>query len=118
MIIRDDQGQTFADNLQKDFEDRMVVHLRTAFAEEAEGWEEDDLREFIRYGIDKAFGYEIKIEADVSRFIEYMFCYGQEFDTDENLEWFQPVLNSQKLTGTQKMDSIDNLNYVALTYKT
>jgi hypothetical protein len=117
MIIRESHQQVFADDLQKQFEDKMVIHLRAAFAEEAEGREEEELRQFIRRGIDKAFAYEITIEYDVSRFIEYMFCYGEDFDRNKNLEWVQPVLNSEKLAGTEKMDAIDKLNYVALTYK-
>jgi hypothetical protein len=117
MIIRENQQQVFADDLQRQFEDRMVRHLPSAFPEEAVGWEEIDLREFIRRGIDKAFAYEITIEHDVSRFIEYMFCYGEDFDRNKNLEWVQPVLNSENLTGTEKMDAVDRLNYIALTYK-
>ena len=114
MIIRENQQQTFAVELQNKFEDKMVIHLRKGFAEEVEQWEEDDLREFIRDGMDKAFSYDITIEADVARFIEYMVCYGEGFDHNENLAWFQPVLNSEKLNGTQKMDAVDRLNYIAL----
>lgn len=117
MIIRNSQQNTFAADLQKEFEDKMVIHLPAAFAEEAAGWEEGELREFVRRGIDKAFAYQITIENDVSRFIEYMFCYGEYFDQDENYEWVQPVLNSDDLTGTEKMDSLDRLNYIGLTYK-
>jgi hypothetical protein len=43
-----------------------------------------------------------------------MVCYGEGFDHNENLAWFQPVLNSEKLNGTQKMDAVDRLNYIAL----
>lgn len=116
MIIRETQQQILAAGLQKRFEDKMVIHILSAFTKEAEGWKENDLRGFIQLGINKAFSYEIKIEADVSRFIEYMLCYGENFDLDENLRWFQPVLNSKKLNGTQKMDAIDSLNYIALSY--
>lgn len=115
MIIREAQRQEFAKQSQKKFEDKMVVHLNKAFTEEAKNWQEEDLREFIRRGMQKAFSYKIEIEADVSRFIEYMFCYGENFDTSEKLEWFQPVLNSEELDGTQKMDAVDRLNYIALT---
>ncbi|HVE57249.1 MAG TPA: hypothetical protein VNB22_10505 [Pyrinomonadaceae bacterium] len=116
MIIREEQQQALAESMQKDFEDRMVVHLRSGFAEEVKDRDELNLREFIQRGIDKAFFYGITIEADVSRFIEYMICYGERFDTNKNVEWVQPPLNSEKLNGTEKMDAIDRLNYIALYY--
>lgn len=112
MIVRDSQIREIRKSTHKKFEDDMVVHLHTSFAEETEHYEEDELRELIRRGIDRAFQYDITIAADVSRFIEYMVCYDENFDTDPGMTWTQKILNNKDLSGTKKMDEIDKWDYI------
>lgn len=105
--IRSEQIETLRKSVRKEFEDDMVIHLQTSFSSEIEGMSEEELRQEIRSGIEKAEKYDIVISTDVSRFIEYSVCYGSDFDVTDKLKWISEILNDNSLDGTEKMDMID-----------
>jgi hypothetical protein len=94
MKMRDEHMQAFTEAAVKDFEDRMVVHLNEFFPEQCEALGEAKTREAIREGIDRAARYEIVAECDVCKYIDLMFAFGRNFDTDPKLPWAGEVLNA------------------------
>ncbi len=80
----------------KDFEDRMVVHLNKFFPEQCEALGEPGTREEIRNGIDRAARYGIETERDVCKYIDLMFAFGRDFDTNPELPWAARILNDTK----------------------
>ncbi len=105
--IRAEQIEALRQPLLSRFEDEMVLHLNSAFEAEVHNRTEDDLRGLIRRGITKAESYEIVKSHDVSRYIEYMVCYGEAFDQDAQLPWAGRILQDQSLDGTAKMNRLD-----------
>lgn len=109
IVIRSEQIEVLREPVLKQFEDEMVIHLQAAFAAEIEDMSEEELRATIRLGVKNAEKYDITISTDVSRFIEYMVCYGEDFDVSPELEWISETLNNNMFDGTEKMDEIDDL---------
>lgn len=107
MIIRDAQTEELGKSYQKRFVERMLRHLRAMFAEKLADRSDEELRELIRDGIENAADYEITIEYDVSRFIEYMVIFGEDFDIDEKTYWAGNILNKSENSGTEKMNEMD-----------
>jgi len=108
MQIRKAQMQALSEYMLDRFEDRMVAHLRSRFPEQTQKMQEPDLRAFIRDGIDRARTYGVTKEFDVRRYLECMVTFGAEFDTEPQTSWAGDILRSEGLTGTGKMDWIDD----------
>ena len=104
LIIRDEQIEALSQYMQNRFEDRMVTHLNRYFHDACETLGEDLLRQTIRYGIIKAKMFSFHIENDVSRYLNLMFTFGRDFDTDPDLRWAAQILKNDDLISTHKMD--------------
>lgn len=104
LVIRDIQMEALSQYMQKGFEDRMVTHLNRYFQDACETLGEDLLRETIRYGIVKAKTFSFHMENDVSRYLNLMFTFGRDFDTDPNLPWAAQILKNNDLISTYKMN--------------
>ena len=89
------------------FEDRMISHLRSAFTEKTIGMEDKELRTIIQSGIKRAESYEVTDETDVERFLDCMVRHGHDFDTNPRTSWAGEILGRQGLSGTEKMNHID-----------
>lgn len=95
LTIRKEQMAVFADAVIKDFEGRMLAHLREHFPRQYEGVGEAGAREMIRYGIERAAAYDIREERDVCRYIDLMMVLGRDFDRD--LQWARALLVIHRL---------------------
>jgi len=87
--IRHDQSEVFSEVALEDFYKNMEVHLEKFFPEQCAEMESGDLRDFIRDGIRLAGKYDIVSERDVSKFLDLMMSFGEEFD---ELPWAQEIL--------------------------
>lgn len=98
----------------------MVAHLKRYFPDRCAHLSDEDVRESIRYGIERANAYEICIEQDVSRYINLMYILGRDFDRDPELPWAQAILSGRALKGlkTVKMDVLyeEAERYLARTH--
>lgn len=106
--IRKEQNDELAKAAVKRFEDWMVVHLQSTFPEQTKDMMEPDLRKMIQAGIDNAAKYDVTDEADVERYLECMVAYGPDFDTDSKTSWAGAILKNENLTGTEKMNQIND----------
>jgi hypothetical protein len=110
MIIRKEQMDVLSRFMLGQFENEMIVHLRSRF-QSCSQMKDGDLRTLVRGGVERAGQYEIVKEYDVRRYLEFMVEYGDDFD---RTEWAAQILTNQSLSGTQKMDRIDDYTLFVL----
>jgi len=105
--IRQAQMDSLSEVMLGQFEDRMLRHLRAACPEETQDISEPELRSTIRAGMDSAAKYDITSEVDIRRYLECVVVYGQDFDTNPKTAWAGHILNNKTLSGTEKMNRVD-----------
>jgi hypothetical protein len=108
MTIRPEQMKTLSEVEIQKFVDRTITQLRASFPEEVGMIPEAQLHATIRKSIDVASTYGITDEVDVQRYIEYVVRYGPDFDTNATIPWAGEILRNREMTGTDKMNLIDD----------
>ena len=108
MIIRRQQMEVFGDYMRRQFEWRMVHHLRARFPNETMLLDEDSLQDLVVSGIRQAEDYGIDVEEDIRRYLEYMMVLSRDFDTNPHTAWASDILRRGNIDGSRKMDEIDN----------
>ncbi len=103
LIIRKEQMDVLSNYMLERFVDSALVHLRTAFSDKTKDFTETHLRAVIHTGIEKASKYDITIEEDVLRYLEYMLTYGADFDTNPATSWARNILRMQDIDGSTKI---------------
>lgn len=104
--IRPEQMEAFAAAARKDFENRMVVHLRQVLPDECAPLGEQGLRELIRAGLRRTRSYRITAEYDVCRYLHLMLVLGREFDRDPALPWAELLLNQPTQEPSTRMERV------------
>jgi hypothetical protein len=105
--IRETQMKTLSEYTLRQFENRMAVYLRTTFPKQTKDLPEAELRVMIHTGIAQAAQYNVTIEDDVRRYLEYLTMYSVDFATNPQSAWAGEILCTQNLSGGEKMDRID-----------
>jgi hypothetical protein len=105
--IRKTQMDSLSETMLKQFEDRMVTHLRSACPEQTHDMPEPELRVTIRQGISSAAQYDITSEVDIRRYLECVVVYGPDFATNPKTAWARSILHNKELSGTEKMNRVD-----------
>ena len=100
--------EALSEHMGRQFEDRMVKHLRATFPEQTLPFDDNGLRNLIVGGIKRAEGYGIVFEDDIQRYLEYMMVLSQDFDTNPHTSWAGDILRGGDTDGAQKMTRIDN----------
>jgi hypothetical protein len=100
--------EAFHESAMHAFEERTIADLRSTFQARFSNVSVDELRSLIRLGLVKAGSYGIDAESDVTRYLEYMVAFGNDFDTDPSSAWAKPILTADRMTGSEKMDAMDN----------
>ena len=95
LTIRKEQMAVFAEAMIKDFEGRMLAHLREHFPRQYDSAGESEMREMIRYGIGRAATYDIREERDVCKYIDLMVVLGRDFDRE--VQWARALLIIHRL---------------------
>lgn len=78
------------------FEDEMVVHLQTHFAEECKRLGDEPLREFILEGIERSERVGITSERSVCKILNVAMCFGLDFLNKE--PWAISILKDDTMT--------------------
>ncbi len=106
MLIRDDQLSALRGVRQKEYEKRLAAHLRKYFSEACHDLGEDGLRDAVRYGIQRAKVYGIQAERDVVKYLNLMFVFGRDFDTDPRFPWAASMLHSAEYGPTLRINQV------------
>lgn len=94
LTIRKEQFAEIGQRLANRWEDTMVFHLATFFPERSAELGERGVRDAIALGQKKAAKYDIFTERDVCKFLNFMFAFGFDFDTDPELPWAKAILTN------------------------
>jgi hypothetical protein len=108
VIIREQQFAVFEAEQWRQFEQRVITHLRETFRVvlDKQQLAGPQLRQLIRAAVRRARSFKILSEQDVIRFIEYSLEYGDDF---EWLPWAASILTAPEIAGDQKMDRLDRV---------
>ena len=108
LIIRKEQMEALRTSMSRRFEQRMLEHIKNIFPDRIKQVSDEKIRTVIQNSINKAESYSIVYEDDIRRFIEYLIIYGTQLDTKPETRWIGEILQRADLTGTAKMDRIDD----------
>ena len=104
LVIREEQREVLKQYMVKQFEERMVLHLRRVFPEKIKFLSEQELRTQTQRGINQSAQYQITVEGDVQRYLECAVVYGWDFHATS---WAREILCHNDWNGEMKMDKIE-----------
>jgi hypothetical protein len=109
LTIRKEQVEALSAAGVENFIDRAAEHVGKFFPEHVKALSGERLREDIRYGITRAASHGIVAERDVCKYIDLLFAFGRDFDTDMGLDWAQAILGGSEMDDpTEKADMLYN----------
>ena len=100
--------------MARTFEDGMVRHLREFNPHHCEVIGEAGLREVIRAAIVRAAEYGFTTRGPVRLYLDLIFMFGHDFDTDPLYPWAGEILNHGD--GEDQMQRAERLHATALRY--
>ena len=92
LVIRDQQMQAFAQNAKKQFEAETVPHISRFAPRQFEILGEKTIGQIVSLGIERAEKYGFTNRGPVRFYIELMFMFGSDFDTDPQYPWAAELL--------------------------
>jgi hypothetical protein len=114
IVIRDEQRKVFEDAALRAFEDEMVEHLKEFTPNHCAILKEAGVRQVIRLGLERAKRHGLTNRGPVRFYIELMFMFGSDFDTDPMLPWVPPALDDPALL--DQMLRAERLHAVTMDY--
>jgi len=75
-----------------DFAERMRAHVCRCFVATTRTMSDEDIREVIRCGLERAQIHGIDGERGICKYINLMFVFGRDFDRDPRLPWAREIL--------------------------
>jgi len=107
--IRKEQMEVFEQAAIRNFEDEMVRHMKKFSLLHCKVIEDNGVREVIRLGIDRSEKYSLTNRGPVRFYIELMFMFGSDFDTDPQYPWAGEILNDPRIVDQmQRADCLYN----------
>ncbi len=109
MIIRHEQMQRMQDARVCEYVETLARHLETDFATQvaARGLTGTTLRRVVRNAINDAHEYGVEGASDVQLYVECIAILGPHFDRNPENIWLGEMLRRPDLTGSAKMDAIN-----------
>src|ERR1700683_2169654 len=108
LVIREQQSAAFREYMVKQFGLRMLAYLTVAYPEKTSAIGGVELRALVFRGIQEANAYNLKTERTTQRYLEYLVLQGSDFGSTPETEWAGAILRRTDLTGSAKMDHIDD----------
>lgn len=103
LTIRKEQIEKFGEFIEANFKVNSMKMLRDKYPQETKDKKDQEMMAFINLGIEKAEKYDIIERRDISMFLEYMICYGKEFDTNIENKWAIEILKIKDIPGEEKI---------------
>ncbi len=92
MIIRQAQVEELGKYTLHAFEDEMVAHLAEFSPPLFKVIKEEQMREVVRFGINRADGHGFTLRGTIRLYLELILLYGSHFDTDPQYPWAGAIL--------------------------
>lgn len=112
--IRDKQIKALEEAALLRFEDELVEHIKEFAPKHSEVIKEEGVREVVRLGMERAKKYDFTKRGSVRFYVELMFMFGSDFDTDFQLPWAEGVLNNDQIKS--EMERADILHEKMVEY--
>lgn len=106
LIIGDEQIDALKLIARKDFERRMMRHLKDFFPEKTGSASEEQARAFIAHAIARAKEYGIVKERDVARYVILATLFGARFDSEKRYRWAKQILKRIDLDAEAKLQAL------------
>jgi hypothetical protein len=90
--MRDEQMAAFERAARETFQNKMVEHLKVFTPQHFQVIGEAGVRHVIRIGMARAKAYGLTNQGPVRFYIELMFMFGSDFDSDPLLPWVGEIL--------------------------
>jgi hypothetical protein len=103
LTIRKIQMDALTNNVRKAYELKCVEYIKNKYPNETRDMNDDEMLQFVREGIENAAKYNIVERNDVLSFLEYMTCFGKNFETNPANEWATKVFNIKNLQGVERI---------------
>lgn len=109
LTIRKEHLERFAHAAVRNFEDRMVAHLRAFAPRHFKILTEEEIRGVIRHGMAQAQRHGFTSERNIRLYVELMLVLGSGFDVDPQWPWAAELLNADALTDeVERMDRLQD----------
>ncbi len=121
--IRSEQVQVFEQAAVRNFEDRMIEHLKKFARKHFKILSEAEIRGIIRYGWERANTHRFTSERSVRFYVELMLMLGSSFDSDPQMPWAAEILGDESmLDEAERIDRLydkawDYVDHVILDYQ-
>lgn len=90
--LRDEHVAAMGQVAEENFFDRGAIHLRKTFPDTTAGMSDEELRERVRNGRNRAAPYGLRSEKQVMWFVDSAMILGETFDTGEVHPWARAIL--------------------------
>lgn len=97
LTIRREQMKLFELVAVRNFENVMMSHATDSWPQHCKSIGQKNLRQVISKGIKQAGSYGLTKKGPVRLYIELMFTFGSDFDTDVQIPWAADSLNDQSV---------------------
>ncbi len=114
LVVRQGQMAVFARAAIENFEREMREHLKTFTPKHCEVLGDDGVRRVVQLGRGRAGAYGFANRGPVRLYIELMFMFGSDFDTDPQYPWTAQILAANN--GVDQMTRADRLYEKTLDY--
>jgi hypothetical protein len=105
--VRAEQVAVFEQAAVRDFEDRMVAHLRKFAPSHFKFLTEAEVRQVICHGMKRAERHGFASRRSLRIYIELMLMLGSGFDADPQLPWAAELLNDERIIDeTERIDCL------------
>ena len=103
LIIRDQQRLAMA---RVTLPKWIANHLKQFFPRECAALGEAGLRARVREGIARAVAHGFETEVHISQYVDLMFVFGADFDSNPALSWPRPILSDRTISAAERMDRL------------
>jgi hypothetical protein len=114
MIVRSEQMLEFEKAAVRNFENRMIEHVKTFSPPHARVLNREQLREVVQLALRRAPEHGFETDANIQRYLDLMLQLGSHFDSDPQLEWAARVLGDDALPEASL--KLSRLDYEATKY--
>lgn len=94
VTIRNSQMDSFGDDM---FERALLEHVNQFFPDHCAAVGPEQLREVVLSGVQAAKNYGLTEAPDVCQYIDLMFIFGRDFDTNPDFPWAKQILTDESL---------------------
>jgi len=114
LVIRETQMAAFEQGAIRNFETRLLEHLQEFFPKQCQILGDEQVRQVIRLGLERAEQYELNSERDIHLYVGLMFMLGSYFDVDPQLPWAAKIFADKSMTNPTA--PIDRVYDTAIRY--